>query len=149
MSTHILTNDACLVCVRLREARKAYGLTQKELAETADCSPRTVMSWEKSVPIPSDKLSLMTKAGLDGSYVLTGIWSNGNPSGSLVSQDVIKGLFDAEQVVSPVMSKHNLAKTSRLKAIMSKTYLDSFGSDESLRLKILDATAMALAAAQG
>jgi DNA-binding XRE family transcriptional regulator len=144
-----LINDVVLVCLRLREARKACGLTQKELANTADCSPRTVMSWEKNIPIPSDKLSLMTMAGLDGGYVITGIWSGGNPSGSSISQDVIKGLFDAEQAISPVMSKHNLPKTSRFKAILAKTYLDSFGSEESLRLQILDATAMALAAAQG
>jgi transcriptional regulator with XRE-family HTH domain len=44
--------DASLFGPRLRELRKAAGLSQKELAEKIEASPNTVSQWETGVRGP-------------------------------------------------------------------------------------------------
>lgn len=60
------------VCSRFREERKASGLDQQEIADALDVSAKTVGRWEKSVPIPSDKLAALAAHGVDVLYVVTG-----------------------------------------------------------------------------
>lgn len=60
------------VCWRLKAEREASKLTQQEIADALDVSLKTVTRWEKSIPIPSDKLGALTEFGFDIFYVLTG-----------------------------------------------------------------------------
>ncbi|WP_169697830.1 helix-turn-helix domain-containing protein [Methylophaga nitratireducenticrescens] len=60
------------VCNRFSSERKRLKKSQGFVADACDVSEKTVGRWEKSIPIPSDKLSLLAFSGFDMSYVLTG-----------------------------------------------------------------------------
>jgi len=58
---------------RLREEREHLGLSQPELAEIAETSRHTVMSWEQGKTSPdAARLIKMGVAGMDVVYILTG-----------------------------------------------------------------------------
>ena len=59
------------VCSRLGDERKRLNLNQSKVAEYCGVSVKTVGRWEKSIPIPADKLSLLAQLGYDITYVLT------------------------------------------------------------------------------
>ena len=48
------------------------GGTVAEWADRLGVSSKTFSRWEKSIPIPSDKLSLLAEYGWDVNYILTG-----------------------------------------------------------------------------
>lgn len=67
--------QACMdknVSLRLKEELKALDIKQLQLAERLDVATKTVGRWLKGTPIPSDKLVLLGKEGIDIVYVLTG-----------------------------------------------------------------------------
>ncbi len=61
------------VCLRLGGERKRLHLNQNKVATYCDVSVKTVGRWEKSIPIPADKLSLLAQLGYDITYILTGV----------------------------------------------------------------------------
>lgn len=61
------------VCLRLGEERKRLNLNQNKVAGYCEVSVKTVGRWEKNIPIPADKLSLLAQLGYDISYILTGV----------------------------------------------------------------------------
>ena len=61
------------VCERLGEERKRLNLNQNKVAVYCEVSVKTVGRWEKNIPIPADKLSLMAQLGYDITYILTGV----------------------------------------------------------------------------
>lgn len=60
------------VQLRLKAEREAAKLTQQEVADALDVALKTITRWERSTPIPSDKLSELGRLGIDAVYVLTG-----------------------------------------------------------------------------
>lgn len=60
------------VCLRLKDEREKTKITQQDVAAALDVSLKTVTRWEKSIPIPSDKLGALMGLGFDAYYVLTG-----------------------------------------------------------------------------
>jgi transcriptional regulator with XRE-family HTH domain len=64
---------ASLLGERLREARKALGLKQDELAQAAEVSREQWGKYERGLATPgSDVLAAVARAGVDVRYVLTG-----------------------------------------------------------------------------
>jgi len=61
------------VCLRLGEERKRLNLNQNKVAVYCDVNVKTVGRWEKNIPIPADKLALLTQLGYDITYILTGV----------------------------------------------------------------------------
>lgn len=57
---------------RLKEERERLGIAQKQLVEKMKVSKQTVIRWESSGVIPSDKLDVMESMGLDIFYIITG-----------------------------------------------------------------------------
>ena len=68
-----MKNKAINVCKRLGEERKRLNLNQNKVAAYCEVSVKTVGRWEKNIPIPADKLSLMAQLGYDITYILTGV----------------------------------------------------------------------------
>lgn len=60
------------VCLRLKDEREKMRITQQDVAAELDVSLKTVTRWEKSIPIPSDKLGALVRLGFDAYYILTG-----------------------------------------------------------------------------
>ena len=63
---------ALAICQRLKAERQRLGLTQVHLSDLGDTTVQTIRRWEKHTPLPCDKLALLTHAGVDGLFVLTG-----------------------------------------------------------------------------
>ena len=61
------------VCLRLGEERKRLGLNQNKVASYCEVSVKSVGRWEKNIPIPADKLSLLAQLGYDITFILTGV----------------------------------------------------------------------------
>jgi transcriptional regulator with XRE-family HTH domain len=61
------------VCLRLGVERKRLNLHQNDVARYCDVSVKTVGRWEKNIPIPADKLALLTHLGYDITYILTAV----------------------------------------------------------------------------
>ncbi len=61
------------VCLRLGEERKRLNLNQNKVAAYCEVSVKSVGRWEKNIPIPADKLSLLAQLGYDITYILTGV----------------------------------------------------------------------------
>lgn len=61
------------VCLRLGEERKRLHLNQNKVATYCEVSIKTIGRWEKSIPIPADKLALLAQLGYDITYILTGV----------------------------------------------------------------------------
>ena len=61
------------VCLRLGEERKRLSLNQNKVAAYCEVSVKTIGRWEKTIPIPADKLALLAQLGYDITYILTGI----------------------------------------------------------------------------
>jgi DNA-binding XRE family transcriptional regulator len=57
---------------RLREERRRVGGGQQSWADVLSVHKVTYLRWEKDVPIPSDKLEILSRHGFDVLYVLTG-----------------------------------------------------------------------------
>lgn len=57
---------------RFKEERIRLGLSQTDIADKTAVSVKTVGRWEKEIALPSDKLSLLSSAGFDLLYILTG-----------------------------------------------------------------------------
>lgn len=58
---------------RIKEEREKAGLSQPQLAEIADTSKRTVISWEQGKTSPSAvQLSSLSEVGIDVAYIITG-----------------------------------------------------------------------------
>lgn len=58
---------------RLRIERLMNNLTQEEMAEIMDVSPRHYGRYESGrYPIPFDKISVLLESGLDCYYIVTG-----------------------------------------------------------------------------
>lgn len=68
-----MKNKDINVCKRLGEERKRLNLNQNKVAAYCEVSVKTVGRWEKNIPIPADKLSLMAQLGYDITYILTGV----------------------------------------------------------------------------
>ena len=68
-----MTTKDTSVCLRLGEERKRLNLNQNKVAGYCEVSVKTVGRWEKNIPIPADKLSLLAQLGYDISYIITGI----------------------------------------------------------------------------
>lgn len=60
---------------RLREERARLGLTQQEVADTANVHVKTVRRWESQVPIPMDAVVPLLAVGFDVQYVASGLRS--------------------------------------------------------------------------
>ena len=60
---------------RLREERARLGLTQQEVADTANVHVKTVRRWESQVPIPLDAMVPLLAIGYDVQYVASGLRS--------------------------------------------------------------------------
>ncbi|WP_029319260.1 helix-turn-helix domain-containing protein [Butyrivibrio sp. AE3004] len=61
------------IAKRLRIERLMNNLTQEEMAEIMDVSPRHYGRYESGrYPIPFDKISVLLEAGLDCYYIVTG-----------------------------------------------------------------------------
>ena len=61
------------LCLRLGEERRRLRLNQSRIAETCKVSTKTVGRWEKSIPIPADKLAQLIDLGYNINYILTGV----------------------------------------------------------------------------
>jgi len=61
------------ICSRLAEERKRLHLNQARVADYCEVSSKTVSRWEKNIPIPADKLSMLALLGYDITYVLTSV----------------------------------------------------------------------------
>lgn len=61
------------VCTRLGEERRRLNLNQNKVAEYCNVSSKTVGRWEKNIPIPADKLSLLADLGYNITFILTGV----------------------------------------------------------------------------
>lgn len=73
MSSNEIHDRAFPMCARLREERLKTGLDQKDFADLVGIKPRTYMTYENKVTIPSDKLGQIAKtSAIDILYVLTG-----------------------------------------------------------------------------
>lgn len=57
---------------RLREERVRLGLNQSDVANAVDMSVKQIGRWETNIPIPSDKLEVLSAIGFDAGYVVTG-----------------------------------------------------------------------------
>ena len=68
-----MVNKDTNVCLRLGEERKRLNLNQNKVAVYCEVSVKTVGRWEKTIPIPADKLALLAQLGYDLTYILTGI----------------------------------------------------------------------------
>ena len=60
---------------RLREERARLGLTQQEVADTANVHVKTVRRWESQVPMPLDAMVPLLAIGYDVQYVASGLRS--------------------------------------------------------------------------
>lgn len=60
---------------RLREERARLGLTQQEVADTANVHVKTVRRWESQVPVPLDAMIPLLAIGYDVQYVASGLRS--------------------------------------------------------------------------
>ncbi|TDR42579.1 helix-turn-helix protein [Tahibacter aquaticus] len=60
---------------RLREERARLGLTQQEVADTANVHVKTVRRWESQVAIPLDAMVPLLGIGYDVQYVASGLRS--------------------------------------------------------------------------
>ncbi len=60
---------------RLREERARLGLTQQEVADTANVHVKTVRRWESQVAIPLDAMIPLLAIGYDVQYVASGVRS--------------------------------------------------------------------------
>ncbi|MBN8637945.1 MAG: helix-turn-helix domain-containing protein [Anaerolineae bacterium] len=59
---------------RLRDERNRLGLSQPALGEIAGAAKRTVIDWEKGASSPTAaQLAQLARAGVDPTYVLTGV----------------------------------------------------------------------------
>lgn len=61
------------VCLRLGKERRRLNLNQHKVADYCDVSVKTIGRWEKSTPIPADKLALLVQLGYNITYILTGV----------------------------------------------------------------------------
>lgn len=68
-----MENKDIFVCSRLADERKRLILNQNQVAEYCGVSVKTIGRWEKNIPIPADKLSLLIQLGYDITYILTGV----------------------------------------------------------------------------
>jgi len=58
---------------RLRCARTAIGLTQRQLAEALDVTPLSVLNWEAGrTPFPTDRLQALESIGIDSAWMISG-----------------------------------------------------------------------------
>jgi len=60
---------------RLREERARLGLTQQEVADTANVHVKTVRRWESQVAIPLDAMIPLLAIGYDVQYIASGVRS--------------------------------------------------------------------------
>lgn len=60
---------------RLREERARLGLTQQEVADTANVHVKTVRRWESQVAIPIDAMIPLLAIGYDVQYIASGVRS--------------------------------------------------------------------------
>lgn len=57
---------------RLKEERERCGITQAQVAELTGVNIKSVGRWEREIPIPSDKLAMLSVLGVDVLYVVIG-----------------------------------------------------------------------------
>ncbi|PTQ91253.1 helix-turn-helix transcriptional regulator [Agitococcus lubricus] len=57
---------------RLKEERERCGVTQAQVADLTEVNIKSVGRWEREIPIPSDKLAMLSTLGIDVLYVLIG-----------------------------------------------------------------------------
>lgn len=60
------------VFLRLKEERERCGITQAEIADITGVNIKSIGRWEREIPIPSDKLAMLSPLGIDVLYVLIG-----------------------------------------------------------------------------
>lgn len=88
------------VCLRLGEERKRLNLNQNKVAVYCEVSVKTVGRWEKSIPIPADKLALLTQLGYDITYILTGVKLSSQAAGLEAASNIWKIVADKESAHS-------------------------------------------------
>lgn len=117
MSSNKVHDHALGVCGRLREERIKTGLDQKDFAELVGIKPRTYMTYENKVPIPSDKLSLIAeKSDVDVLRIISGTTNRtGEQSRSddLIGQmgklrQAIKRFFEESLILNWVVIPRNV-----------------------------------------
>jgi transcriptional regulator with XRE-family HTH domain len=59
---------------RLRWARTALGMTQRQLAEALDVTPLSVLHWEAGrTPFATDRLPALECIGIDSAWIISGL----------------------------------------------------------------------------
>lgn len=119
-----MENKDIFVCSRLADERKRLILNQNQVAEYCGVSVKTIGRWEKNIPIPADKLSLLIQLGYDITYILTGV----RLSPQIAGQDA----------AAKVRNAMNANKGNGEEAIGSSTWLsileELVGGQERLKL---------------
>lgn len=79
---------------RLKAERDRIGMTVVQFATTCGVGKNTVVDWQsgKSSP-PAERLALLAEAGVDVTYVLTGVRSTQLPGTTDEEQQAISGLI--------------------------------------------------------
>lgn len=57
------------ICDRLKMERVRLGLSLRSVADSTGASESSFKRWEKSTPIPADKLSALAALGFDVRYI--------------------------------------------------------------------------------
>jgi len=116
------------ICSRLAEERKRLHLNQSKVADYCGVSSKTVSRWEKSIPIPADKLALLAQLGYDITYILTSV--------KLVSQfeglDKASGVWNTASGSQPARRKSDLVSNDQA---MWLDILEKMAGGDEKRLK--------------
>lgn len=89
------------ICLRLGDERKRLNLNQAGIADYCGVSSKTVSRWEKSIPIPADKLAMLALLGYDITYVLTSVKLASQLEGLDVAARVLNRAADNSETISP------------------------------------------------
>jgi transcriptional regulator with XRE-family HTH domain len=118
------------VCSRLGEERKRLNVNQNKIADYCGVSIKTVGRWEKNIPIPADKLSLLAQLGYDITYILTGVKLVPQVAGLDVASDLWNTKGDSEAI------KQEITTVSKEQKIWLDI-LENLAGSNSERIKLL------------
>ena len=144
LSTSSAQDVALGVCGRFKTELE-MNMTDPEAASICEVSLRTIQNWKKKVPIPSDKLAMLSGTGVDLVYILTAE----RHSRTANSLDDWKG-NDIDRAVPFVLQALNVCEShgiriteTNVKAVV-KSILKNADRDESTQNAIFETLASVL-----